>query len=322
MQSTFLRAVDLKQKVYYHVERALDGQTFCVRLVRAMQGSSSHKCYYSTTVCFQRNGKKGGNVLEYHVSVPDIGGVAPDGISDEKLQQVMDANLSQSVPLLRINAKEEPFEWRSFDSPQGVEPTEFWQRSFVRSPTFGSRNLHLHQSALAWLSDTYTLGMALSVNPSKVGKQMRNVTMGATLTNNISIHEPMVKVDEWMLGERETSWSDNERAVIHQRFWDVKTGRLILSGTQEIVDLASDIRNVPPDTLKTPVLNMIESGNHGGTDSVEKDIWWNVFLLKSHDGALWSDIFVWFSHGAKLDKLVPFSKNVTRPPTRIVALGP
>lgn len=105
-----------------------------------------------------------------------IGGIQPDGISDEKLQQVMGANLTRSVPLLRVDAKEEPFQWRPLDSPRGVEPTKFWERSFVRSPALVSRNPHLHQSALAWLSDTYTLGTPLDANPSKVGKQMRNVT--------------------------------------------------------------------------------------------------------------------------------------------------
>lgn len=62
-----------------------------------------------------------------------------------------------------------------------------------------------------------------------------SLPVGATLTNNISLHEPTANVDERMLGERVTSWGDNGRAIIHQRFWDVKNGRLILSGTQEIV---------------------------------------------------------------------------------------
>ncbi|KAI0476376.1 thioesterase-like superfamily-domain-containing protein [Xylariaceae sp. FL0804] len=236
MQSTFLRAAKAQEKVYYHVDRALDGRSFCARVVRVTQAQSDDTCYYTTTVCVQRGEARGAeNTLDYHVSMPDIGGLRPDGISEEKLQQVMDANLSRSVPLMRIDAREEPFEWRPFNSPRGVAPTEFWERSFVRSPAFTSADPHLHQAALAWLSDTYTLGAALNANPGKVGKHMRNVKMGATLTNSISLHEPTAKVDQWMLGERVTSWGDNTRAIIHQRFWDVTTGRLVMSGTQEIV---------------------------------------------------------------------------------------
>ncbi|KAI0199419.1 thioesterase-like superfamily-domain-containing protein [Astrocystis sublimbata] len=237
MQSAFLRAVNGADKVYYHVERTSNGQTFCSRTVRATQGDSdSDACAYQTTVCFQRNDKlPDRNVLDYHVPMPHVGGLQPEGISKEKLQEGMDANISRSVPLLHISAKDEPFEWRPFDSPRGVDPTEFWERSFVRSPVFLSARPHLHQAALAWLSDTYTLGTALNANPDKVGKQLRNVAMGATLTNNVSFHEPMTKVDDWMLGERATSWGANGRAVITQRFWDVKSGRLVMSGTQEIV---------------------------------------------------------------------------------------
>ncbi|KAI1127894.1 thioesterase-like superfamily-domain-containing protein [Nemania abortiva] len=235
MQSAFLRAVRGTEKVYYHVERTSDGQTFCSRTVRVTQGDSD-ACAYTSTVCFQRNDEKPNrNVLDYHVPMPHVGGVGPEGISSAKLQQVMDANITRSVPLLQISAKEEPFQWRPLDSPQGLEPTEMWQRSFVRSPAFASMNPHLHQSALAWLSDTYTLGAALNASPGKVGKQLRNVTMGATLTNNVSFHEPMTKVDDWMLGERFTSWGANGRAVVTQRFWDVSSGRLVFSGTQEVV---------------------------------------------------------------------------------------
>jgi acyl-CoA thioesterase-2 len=62
---------------------------------------------------------------------------------------------------------------------------------------------------------------------------MRNVTLGATLTHNISFHDPQVKIDEWLVLERETSWGDEDRVLVHQRLWNLDSGRLILSGTQE-----------------------------------------------------------------------------------------
>ncbi|KAI1075025.1 thioesterase-like superfamily-domain-containing protein [Whalleya microplaca] len=231
-QSAFLRSVKPKEKVYYHVERTLDGRGFASRIVRVTQGSSD-TCLYVATVCFQRNDLPAGNVLNYHVPMPEVGGILPEGISEEKVQELMTEGVSRSVPLLQLNAKEEPFDWRPLNMPPATEPTKYWQRSFVRSSALASKEPHVHQSALAFLSDTYTLGAALVANPSKIGKKMSNVTMGTTLTNYISIHEPMVKVDEWMFCQRETSWGSDGRVIIHQRFWDLKNGRLIMSGTQE-----------------------------------------------------------------------------------------
>lgn len=232
LQAAFLRAVKPEEKVYYRVERTSDGRAFASRIVRATQGSSDVSLYV-VTVCFQRNDLPAGNVLGYHVPMPEVGGTRPDDISEEKVQQMMTASMTRSVPLLQLGAKEEPFDWRPFDNPPATEPTKFRQRSFVRSSAFASNSPHVHQSALAFLSDTYVMGTALHANPSKVGKKMRNVAMGATLTNNVSIHEPMAKVDEWMLTERETSWGSEGRVMIYQRYWDVKSGRLVMSGTQE-----------------------------------------------------------------------------------------
>ncbi|KAI1318469.1 thioesterase-like superfamily-domain-containing protein [Xylariaceae sp. FL0255] len=208
---------------------------FCTRTVRATQGRDSNVYYYTSTISFQRTEGKSGNVLDYHVSMPHVDGLRPDNISKDKLQEVMNANVNDMVPLMHTPAKNKPFEFRPLDVRHGVQPTEFWQRSFVRSPTFASYNLHLHQAALAQLSDTYTLGAALHANPDKVGKHLRNVTMGATLINSVSFHEPTTKVDDWKIAERVTSWGANGRALVHQRFWDVQSGRLILSGKQEVV---------------------------------------------------------------------------------------
>ncbi|KAI1779522.1 thioesterase-like superfamily-domain-containing protein [Hypoxylon cercidicola] len=231
LQSAFLRAVTPKEKVRYHVERILDGRGFASRIVRATQGSNN-ACLYSATICFQRN-MPVGNVLDYHVPMPEEGGTLPDSIRDGKAQEMMAAITGRSVPLIQLGVKEDPFDWRPFDHPPAGEPTKFWQRTFVRSPTIASKDLQVHQSALVYMSDAFTIGAALHANPNKVGKKLSNVTMAVTLAANLSIHEPTARVDEWMFAQHETSWGSNGRVVIHQRYWDVKSGRLIMSGTQE-----------------------------------------------------------------------------------------
>ncbi|KAI1410689.1 thioesterase-like superfamily-domain-containing protein [Hypoxylon sp. FL1857] len=243
LQSAFLRASKPGEKVYYRVERTSDGRAFASRIVRATQESSDTP-FYVATVCFQRNDPPPGNVLDYHVPMPETDGVQPEDISKDKVQKLMAARITRSVPLLQLGAKEEPFDWRPFDNPFTPEPTDFRQRAFVRSPAFTSNSPHVHQSALAFLSDTYLMSTALNANPGKVGRKMSNFMMGASLTSNISLHEPMAKVDEWMLGERETSWGSHGRVVIHQRFWNVKSGRLVMSGTQECLIRLKDVNKL------------------------------------------------------------------------------
>ncbi|KAI4868651.1 thioesterase-like superfamily-domain-containing protein [Hypoxylon rubiginosum] len=232
IQSAFLRAVKPKENVRYHIERVLDGRCFASRIVRATQGSNN-ACLYTATICFQRNDLPVGNFLDYHVPMPAEGNTLPDNIRGGKVQEMLAATTARSAPLLQLGAEEEPFDWRPFDHPPVGEPTKFWQRSFVRSPAIASTSPHVHQSALAFLSDSYTIGAALHANPKKVGKQLRNVAMAVTLATSLSIHEPMVKVDEWMFTQHETSWGSDGRVVIRQWYWDVKSGRLIMSGTQE-----------------------------------------------------------------------------------------
>jgi acyl-CoA thioesterase len=82
-------------------------------------------------------------------------------------------------------------------------------------------------------TDKIFLGMATYANPDKVGNKVENVTMVATLSHTISFHDPTVKVDEWMVLERTTSWGGNGRVRLHQLTWDLKTGRLIMSCEQE-----------------------------------------------------------------------------------------
>ncbi|XXG94148.1 acyl-CoA thioesterase [Hypoxylon texense] len=232
IQSAFLRAVKPKENIRYHVERVLDGRAFASRIVRVTQGPSN-VCLYTTTICFQRNDLPVGNALDYHVPMPAEGNTLPENIRGGKAQEMMAAMTTRSVPLLQLRTEEEPFDWRPFDHPPAGDPTKFWQRSFVRSPTIASTSPHVHQAALAFLSDLYTIGAALHASPKQTGEKLCNVTMATTLTATLSIHEPTAKVDEWMFTQHETSCGSNGRVVIRQWYWDVKSGRLIMSGTQE-----------------------------------------------------------------------------------------
>ncbi|KAI1764539.1 thioesterase-like superfamily-domain-containing protein [Hypoxylon sp. FL1150] len=239
MQCVFLRSTKPNEKVHYRVERTLDGRVFASRIVRATQGSNN-ACLYTATICFQRNDLPAGNILDYHVPIPEEAKVSPETISAGKIQEMSAAIMDETVPFIRLSTKK-LFDWRPFDYPRVEEPTKFWQRSFVRSPAIASSSPHVHQSALAYLSDMFTLGVSLHANPGKSGKRLCNVSMAITLATSLSIHEPLAKVDEWMFLQNETSWGSGGRVVIRQWYWDVKSGRLIMSGTQECLVRLKDV---------------------------------------------------------------------------------
>ncbi|KAK6193075.1 hypothetical protein LQW54_012821 [Pestalotiopsis sp. IQ-011] len=232
VQASFLRPADGKEKITYTVERAADGRAFATRIVRATSGASD-KSVYVAVLSFQKNDAPAGSVLSYGLSPPDVGVRHAEDISEERLQEVKTAAITRDIPLLQLTAKEEPFDWRPLENPPAENPTHFRQRSFVRSPPFESDSPSMHLAALAYLSDTFMLGAALNANPAMVGPKLRNVAMGASMTHNLSLHDHAARVDGWMLGERDTSWGADGRVLIHQRFWNASTGRLVMSGTQE-----------------------------------------------------------------------------------------
>lgn len=83
------------------------------------------------------------------------------------------------------------------------------------------------------MSDEILIGVALYSNPDAVGPNNRNVAMAVSLNHHIWIHDPNIKVDEWIIGDRKTSCGAGGRVLISQRMWNHKTDRLVMSCTQE-----------------------------------------------------------------------------------------
>jgi acyl-CoA thioesterase-2 len=83
------------------------------------------------------------------------------------------------------------------------------------------------------MSDEFSFGPALAANPMALEKGLRNIAMAASLAHNVSFLNPLVKVDEWIVLERKTSWGAEGRVLVSQQIWSLETGRLVMSGTQE-----------------------------------------------------------------------------------------
>ncbi|KAI0003182.1 Thioesterase/thiol ester dehydrase-isomerase [Xylariaceae sp. FL0662B] len=211
-----------------------DGRAYATRVVRAFQVGDD-RCVYVAIISFQNYVVPAGNVLEYVLPRPDLGGIRPDAITSQKVQQQMDDTVSKSVPLLQRDAKKAlpPFDWRPLELNLVDEPTQFLQHGFVRSQPLSTDSDAVNLASLGYLSDDYFLGPPMYANAKAVGVGLRNVAMGGSLTHNVSFHDSTTKADEWMLCERNTTWGTDGRTLSHQRFWNWKTGRLVMTCSQE-----------------------------------------------------------------------------------------
>lgn len=128
---------------------------------------------------------------------------------------------------------EEPFDWRPAGFLASGDPTEVRLRGFVRSNPVSTRSAAVHLAGLAYVSDHLLAGVAVYANPGMVGKGGRNVAVVASLTHNVSFHDPSVQIDEWMMVDRKTTCGAGGRVLVHQRVWNMQSGRLLMSVEQE-----------------------------------------------------------------------------------------
>ncbi|RYP24948.1 hypothetical protein DL765_000176 [Monosporascus sp. GIB2] len=231
--SSFLRPVT-QERVVYRVERLTDGRNYATRQVRAAQGGadgSGDNLVYVATVSFQSKRIPSGKALDYAAPAPVIGNVVPDDIPKHANRRFFENY--QSGSLQAFKPEDEPFDWRPARHTLTRDPTEYRATGFSRSQPLSDHSTAVNLAALAYMSDELLLGIAIFANPEVVGPQSRNVAMAASLNHHIWFHDPNVRVDEWMVGERWTSCGADGRTLIHQRIWDLKSGRLVMTCTQE-----------------------------------------------------------------------------------------
>ncbi|KAI1457380.1 Thioesterase/thiol ester dehydrase-isomerase [Annulohypoxylon moriforme] len=231
-QSSFVRPISDKAegRVNYHVERTADGRTYATRLVRAV---ADGVCVYIAIISFQSAKTPAGSALDYKIPMPELDD-NPEEISQEIGKKFNSSQTNQSGGVLQAFAQEEkPFDWRPSGHILDDDPTESCLRGFVKARPLSTRSASVHLAGLGYASDENLLGVAIVSNPLHVGKGGRNVAMVASLNHNISFHDPNVKVDEWMVCVRKTSWGADGRVLVHQRMWDMKSGRLVMTTEQE-----------------------------------------------------------------------------------------
>ncbi|KAK7936148.1 hypothetical protein PG985_001643 [Apiospora marii] len=240
-QSSFLNATNAHDKLVYRVERTHDGRRFATRTVRAEQNGT---LVYLATLSFQNYGSsaaaaKENNVLNYGIPMPDLDGAHPDDVDKDAFQALQSGMVAKGASITQISADDKSLDWRPHALDLAYDPSQFRLRGWVRSPTRLSTSVGptAHLAAFGFLSDEMSVGPALAASPMQVGRGFRNVALLASLTHNVSFHEPGARIDDWVVLERDTAWGAHGRVLTSQRMWDMRTGRLVMTVSQEALIL-------------------------------------------------------------------------------------
>ncbi|CAG9990849.1 unnamed protein product [Clonostachys byssicola] len=213
-KSSFIRPAAGEETIKYAVERTADTRGYHpprARIPGAREAASSKKSSATR------------NILTYGLPPPDLGGIKPDDIARASLPQIIHWSTKQDFPVHDRNYLKfrEPCDWR---------PREFTALTSLRNSGYSPG---MHMAAIGYISDSYIIGPSLYANMSKVGRMIENVAMAVSLNHSVVFHDFDAKADQWMVCERKSSWGGDGRVLTHQRIWNVETGGLVISCTQE-----------------------------------------------------------------------------------------
>lgn len=229
-QASFLKPVKATAKVSYHVDRVADGRTFATRIVRATQ-SDSGPCLYVAIISFQKRGspsEEDAAAPKYAIRPPDLGEFGPHNTTRYDLQQIGFQIRSDETPA-NIRA-ESPFDWRLLPFQPNDDLSQIRAYGLVR---FSTQSNTAHLPSMALLSDQSLLELMIFANWNSTSEEIRSLAMNTTLTSQVSFHTPAVEATMWMICESRTSWGAGGRIATQQQFWDLETGLLLMSCTQD-----------------------------------------------------------------------------------------
>lgn len=217
MHAYFLRAGDNEEPITFGVERMRDGRSFATRRVHAYQFG---RTIYSGIFSFQEPARG----VEHQDTMPR-GMPEPESLptADELLG-------SMPLPAAR-RVIERPFDIRYISRPLYLRPdpsAEPFNAVWVRTHTPLPDDPHLHQAALAYVSDYVMLEPALR----RHGKTwVQDGVSMASLDHAMWWHRP-ARADEWLLYVQTSPSASGARALGEGRMFD-RDGHLIATTMQE-----------------------------------------------------------------------------------------
>jgi acyl-CoA thioesterase II len=238
-QSSFLRPTHSEKQVRYRVDCVAQGRNVATRVVHATRAADGPSLYVAV-LSFQKRGRRPTSRTAYADAMPSVGSVDPQDLPKQSLTQL---GLRPAWPLNGSSTKtndddddddeEDSFDWRPLPFKPTPDPSQIRVHGFVRSRPLSVDDAAVHLSSLAFLSDQNLLELLLFANWDEAPENLRDLAFSTTLTHHLSFHNLSARSDEWMMCEGSTSWGAHGRVFIHQRFWSLETGQLLMSCTQE-----------------------------------------------------------------------------------------
>ncbi|XP_061076447.1 acyl-coenzyme A thioesterase 8 isoform X2 [Conger conger] len=221
----FVRAGDPKVPVLYQVDRTRDGQSFCVRSVKAIQNGQP------ILICQASFHLHQPSPLQHQFSMPAVP-PPEDLLTVEMLIQryLSHPDLAEHSKqgLNRLLANEVPIEIKPVNPPDfyrrvAMEPKKLY---WVRARGYiGEGDMKLHCCVAAYVSDYSFLDTALLPYPAY------RAQFSASLDHAMWFHSTF-RADDWMLYECESPWAGGSRGLVQGRLWR-RDGVLAVSCAQE-----------------------------------------------------------------------------------------
>ncbi|SNT08797.1 MULTISPECIES: acyl-CoA thioesterase II [unclassified Azospirillum] len=231
LHAYFLRPGDPQRPIIYQVERDMDGRSFSNRRVIALQGG---KVLLNMAASFhiQEPG------LHHAAVMPVMAG--PEGMRSDRDMRL--ANLwrlpsTQHGIADRMRSLEfYPVEEQIPDWPgAGALQQHYWFRTVAPLPD----DPVLHRAVLAYASDWGLIGIAAKAHGKTI---YDDYFEGTSLDHALWIHDPHLRLDEWLLYAQETPWTGGARGLGRGLIFS-RDGRLVASVVQEGL-----LRPRPPGT--------------------------------------------------------------------------
>ncbi|KAI4251639.1 MAG: hypothetical protein LQ352_004733 [Teloschistes flavicans] len=272
MHCYFVLAGDSTIPILYHVERVRDGKSFVTRTVQARQKG---RCIFTTTLSFVKEGSAGEKTIDHAWDIPaDALAKLDEGDGEEKSYDDTDAEglgVQGSGPFVTRRLSIVNSELTDDSALIQSKKTRQWLRA--RGQISVDSGSAPHMSALAYMSDSYSIGTILRVHNLRrfsSSRRRRNdqdpsqeneftnmeekenngadeleprssIGMMVSLDHTIYFHRPReIRADEWLLSESEVPWAGDGRGLVLQRIWN-RRGVLVASCVQEgLVRLKQD----------------------------------------------------------------------------------
>ncbi len=165
--------------------------------------------------------------------MPDVGSATPESLpvdlSEEQLKAMYyPIELYQAGPKSPLEFRHFPFLLDTPDSPLKFRMRNFWRSEPIKSDKSGD-----HAAGMAWAADVIMPIVSLLANYATIAKLDLNLDMRLSLQQNMIIHDPAARIDEWMVSEAGSSFSDGNKILLEMKMWNYRTGKLIVTANQE-----------------------------------------------------------------------------------------